>query len=38
MYNAGFKDVQVFWRNFMFIGAIAIKWVRQVKRKECMKV
>ena len=25
MYNAGFKDVQVFWRNFMFIGAIAIK-------------
>ena len=25
MYNAGFKDVQVFWRNFMFVGAIAIK-------------
>ena len=25
MYDAGFKDVQPFWRNHMFVGAIAIK-------------
>ena len=25
IYNAGFKDVQPFWRNHMFVGAIAVK-------------
>lgn len=25
LYTAGFKDVQPFWRNHMFVGAIAIK-------------
>ena len=25
MYRAGFKDVQPFWRNHMFVGAIAVK-------------
>ena len=25
MYDAGFKDVQPFWRNHMFVGAIAVK-------------
>jgi len=23
--GAGFKSVQVFWQNFLFLGAIAIK-------------
>jgi hypothetical protein len=26
MYDAGFKDVQPFWRNHMFVGAVAVKW------------
>ena len=25
IYDAGFEDVQPFWRNHMFVGAIAIK-------------
>ena len=25
LYDAGFSDVQPFWRNFMFVGAIAVK-------------
>jgi hypothetical protein len=25
MYDAGFKDVQPFWRNHMFVGAVAVK-------------
>ena len=25
IYDAGFKDVQPFWRNHMFVGAIAVK-------------
>jgi hypothetical protein len=25
IYYAGFKTVQPFWQNFMFVGAIAIK-------------
>jgi hypothetical protein len=27
--KAGFKDIQVFWRNHNFLGAIVIKWVQQ---------
>jgi tRNA (cmo5U34)-methyltransferase len=25
IYDAGFKSVQPFWQNFMFVGAIAVK-------------
>ena len=25
MYEAGFQEVQPFWRNHLFVGAIAIK-------------
>ena len=25
LYDAGFKDIQPFWRNHAFVGAIAVK-------------